>query len=144
MRTRSYTVVNSDELKRALTCMRQRIETILDMTLEQSGFMIAKVSEIHGVYSKYNPTRAGKYIKLPLLISLKKACISIKDQEDKCFKYAVQRGFLKIDENSHPTNVCHYKKTKDVLNFEAINFPANNHEVDKFEEINDIVSVMLL
>ena len=72
-----------------------------------------------------------------MLISLKKACISIKDQEDKCFKYAVQRGSLKIDENSHPTNVCHYKKTKDVLNFEAINFPANNHEVDIFEEIND-------
>ena len=39
VRTRSYTVVNSDELKRALTCMRQDIETILDMTLDQSGLV---------------------------------------------------------------------------------------------------------
>ena len=108
--------------------------------------MIAKVSEIHGVYSKYNPTRAGKYIKLPLLISLKKACIciiciSIKDQEDKCFKYAVQRGFLKIDENSHPTNVCHYKKTKDDLNFEGIKCQANNNHIARFEELNEHVSL---
>ena len=103
--------------------------------------MIAKVSAIHGVYSKYNPTRAGKYIKLPLLISLKKACISIKDQEDKCFKYAVQHGFLKIDENSHPTNVCHYKKTKDVLNFEGIKCQANNNHIARFEELNEHVSL---
>ena len=121
--------------------MRQDIETILDITLDQSGFMIAKVSEIHGVYSKYNPKRAGKYIKLPLLISLKKACISIKDQEDKSFKYAVQRGFLKIDENSHPTNVCHYKKTKDVLNFEGIKRQANNNHIARFEELNEHVSL---
>ena len=47
-------------------------------------------------------------------------------------------GFLKIDENSHPTNVCHYKKTKDVLNFEGINRQANNnHEVARFEELNE-------
>ena len=39
VRTRSYTVVNSDELKRALTCMRQDIETMLDMTLDQSGLV---------------------------------------------------------------------------------------------------------
>ena len=41
------TVVNSDELKRAMKSMRQDIETIIiEMALYQSGFMIAKVSEI--------------------------------------------------------------------------------------------------
>lgn len=44
-----------------MKCMRQDIEAVLDMTLDQSGLMIATVSEIHGMYSKYNPTRAGKY-----------------------------------------------------------------------------------
>ena len=70
VRTRSYTIIDSDELKNALQNMRQNIETrIIEMSLDQSGLMIAKVSGIHIMYHKYNPTRAGKYIELPELIS---------------------------------------------------------------------------
>ena len=51
--TRSYTIINSDELKHAPKNMRQDIETrILEMALYQAGLMIAKVSEIHFTYRK--------------------------------------------------------------------------------------------
>ena len=74
VRTRSYTIINSDELKEALENMRNDIGArILDMALYQPGFMVVKVTEIHMIYSKYNPTRAGTYINLPKWISLKKA-----------------------------------------------------------------------
>ena len=60
-------------------------ERISDMALYQSGLMIVQIQEIHMMFNKYNPTRAGKYINLPKWISLKKACINIRNKGDKCF-----------------------------------------------------------
>ena len=97
VRTRSYTIINSDELQEALKNMRSDIGArILDMALYQSGLMAVKVKEIHMMYNKYNPTRAGKYINLPKWISLKKACADIKNKDCKCFKYAIQCGSQKV------------------------------------------------
>ena len=99
VRTRSYTIINSDELKKALNNMRNDIgERISDMALYQSGLVTVKIKEIHMMLNKYNPTRAGKYIYLPKWISLKKACINIKNKDDKCFQYAIQCGYHKIYE----------------------------------------------
>ena len=142
VRTRSYTIIDSDELQEALKNMRNDIGTrILDMALYQSGLMVVKVKEIHMMYNKYNPTRAGKYINLPKWISLKKACINIKNKDEKCFKYAIQCGYHKIFEKSHSENFYHYKKIEDGLNFDGVTFPANNNDIDKFEELNHNVSV---
>ena len=50
VRTRSYTVIDSDELKEALKNMRNDIGArILDMALYQSGLMVGKVKEIHNL-----------------------------------------------------------------------------------------------
>ena len=142
VRTRSYTRIDSDELQEALKNMRNDIGArILDMALYQSGLMVVKVKEIHMMYNKYNPTRAGKYINLPKWISLKKACINIKNKDEKCFKYAIQCGYHKIYEKSHSENFYHYKKMEDCLNFDGVTFPANNNDIDKFEELNHNVSV---
>ena len=96
----------TDELKEALKNMRNDIGAIiLDMALYQSGLMVVKVKEIHMMYSKYNPTRAGKYINLPTWISLKNACININNKDDTCFKYyAIQRGSHKMYWKTHPEN----------------------------------------
>ena len=142
VQTRSYTIIDSDELQEALKNMRNDIGArILDMALYQSGLMVVKVKEIHMMYNKYNPTRAGKYINLPKWISLKKACINIKNKDEKCFKYAIQCGYHKIYEKSHSENFYHYKKIEDCLNFDGVTFPANNNDIDKFEELNHNVSV---
>ena len=86
------------------------------------------------MYNKYNPTKAGKYINLPKWISLKKACISIKNKDDKCFKYAIQFGFHKTYEKSHPENVYRYKKIEDGLHFDGLNFPANNNDIENLKK----------
>ena len=50
VRTRSYTVIDSDELKEALKNMRNDIGArILDMALYQSGLMVGKVKEIRNL-----------------------------------------------------------------------------------------------
>ena len=48
VRTRSYTIIDPDELQEALKHMRVEIGArILDMALYQSGLMVVKVKEIH-------------------------------------------------------------------------------------------------
>ena len=107
VRTRSYTVISSDELQEALKNMRNDIGVrILDMALYQSGLMVVKVKEVHMMFNIYNPTRAGKYINFPKWLSLKKACISIKQKMInvlsmlfsvvfiKCCEKRIQRTFI--------------------------------------------------
>ena len=50
---------------------------------------------------------------------MKKASINIKNQDDKCFKYAIQCGFQKIYEKSHSEKVYRYKKIEDGLDFDG-------------------------
>ena len=128
-------------MKEALQNMRKDIGAIiLDMALYQSGLMVVKVKEIKMMYHKYNPTRAGKYINLSKWIALKKSCINIKNKDDTCFKHAIQCGSQKRYWKTHPENFCHYKNIEDNLHFDGIKFPANN-DTDKFEELNQNVSV---
>ena len=98
VRIRSYTIMNSDELKAALKNRRNDIGArILDMALYQPGFMVVKVKEIHMMQNKYNPTRAGRYINLPKWISLKKASINIKrEMINVSYTYAIQCGYQKL------------------------------------------------
>ena len=74
VRTRSYTIINSDEVKEALKKRKKDFRArILDMALYQSGLMVVKVKEIHMMYNKYNPPRAGKYINLPNMEVIKES-----------------------------------------------------------------------
>ena len=48
LRTSSYTIINSDELKEVLNSMRNDIGArTLDMALYQSGLMAVEVKEFH-------------------------------------------------------------------------------------------------
>ena len=97
VRTRSYTIVNEEDLRNALKRMRPEVETrILEMALYQPGLKIRNISNIHIMYNKYNPTRAGKYIELPEWIKKKKACVNMKNQDDKCFQYSIECGYCKF------------------------------------------------
>ena len=139
IRSRRYEVLNEHELNKALDNMATDITTKLDnIQFWKSGLSVDRILSIKIHYDKYNPTRAGRYIELPKSISSKKACINIKNQDDKCFKYAVQCGVHKIYEKNHPEQMYHYKKLDDtILKWEGMTFPVDNGDLDYFEEIND-------
>ena len=138
--SRIYTVLNEEELKKAIDNMASDIEIKVENSqLRKSGYTIKKVDGIHIHYDKYNPTRGGKYIELPRWVALKKACINIKNDDEYCFKYCVQSKFYDIYKKDHPDRMYHYNRLRDndnLINWEGINFPASNDDIDKFEEIN--------
>ena len=127
-------------LERTLKEMLLRIEQI---QLSQSNMRFEKVISMTIHYDKYDPTRAGSYIDLPPFIKLKKACVNIKNTDNKCFKYCVQSVVYDIINKNHPEAFFHYKNLNDnIINWDGVNFPAGNKDIERFEENNDgLISV---
>ena len=141
MRSRRYNILNVGDLKKALENMPKDIELQIENSpLKHSGLKINKINKITIHYDKYNPNRAGKYMELPEWISKKKACINIQNEDELCFKYCVLCKFYEVFKKDHPQHMRHYKKlitTESLIQWDGVNFPASNDDIDHFEEINN-------
>ena len=114
--SRVYTFNSHEELKTTIDNMASDIERKIENSqLKKSGYQIKKIEKITIHYDRYNPTRAGKYIELPKWIADKKACINIKNEDEKCFTYCVQAKFYEIMKKYHPDRMYHYKALKDGI-----------------------------
>ena len=137
-RSRRYEITNAEDLPRILSQMATDIELQMDkMELSESGLVIKQIDKLSFHYDKYNPTRGGAFIALPKWVQNKKACINIKNQDAMCFKYSVQCGVYKIYEKDHGCEMYHYKKVEDTLNWDNVNFPASNVDIDTLEQNNE-------
>ena len=62
-------------------------------------------------------------------------------QKSRCkvfqvFRISVQCGIWKVYEKDHPERVSHYKNLNDELNWDNVNFPSSDVDIDTFEENN--------
>ena len=137
IKSRRYEITNEDEIANVLSQMATDIEFQMDkMELSESGLVITQIDKLKFNMDKFNPTRGGKFIPLPKWVSDKKACINIQNQDHMCFKYSVQCGLCQVYEKDHPNRLYHYKNLKDGLNWDNVNFPSSNVDIDTFEENN--------
>ena len=141
-----FNIHNEDELTEAIEdSVKQILLQIEKLEALASGLKFKGIVSITIHYDKYDPTRAGKYIALPKFVKLKKACVNIKNKDNKCFKYCVQSVVYDILSKVHPEEMYHYNKLNDdLLNWEGVKFPTGNRDIDRFEENNNgLVSINL-
>ena len=137
IKSRRYNITNEGEIPNVLNQMGSDVEHQAEvMEVSESGLVITQIDKLKFNYDKYNPTRGGKFIPLPKWVSNKNACINIKNQDETCFKYSVQCGICKVYEKDHPERVSHYKNLNDELNWDNVNFPSSDVDIDTFEENN--------
>ena len=147
IKSRRYEITNEDEIPnvhRVSDGTEHRVSDGQDgqefqmdkMELSESGLVIKQIDKLKFNMDKYNPTRGGKFIALPKWVSDKKACINIQNEDNKCFLFAVQCGVYNISSKDHPQRMYHYKKVVDDLNWNGVNFPTSNIDIDTFEENN--------
>ena len=53
--------------------------------------------------------RGTSYIDLPLWISVKKACVNINNDDNKCFEYSVKYGWYDTHTKTNPQIINYYK-----------------------------------
>ena len=126
-RSRRFDVLNTDGIKDTLVKMADGIETQIGKSyLSSSTIALDKIYKITTHCGKCNPTRASSYIELPKWVSSEKACINIKNEDEKCFKYCVQCPVFKICEKGNPEIMWHYNKLNDtIINWGCMGFPCS-------------------
>ena len=62
---------------------------IPEMQIQNSGWVFSKILNIIVSISKYQPLRGGSYLPLPEILTNKKCCINIKNEDNECLKYCV-------------------------------------------------------
>ncbi len=79
VRSRRYNITNVGELMTVMNQMSSDIKlTIENAQLEKSGLHIHSINRLTVMYTIYDPTRAGTYIKLPKFINDKNHVLTLK------------------------------------------------------------------
>ena len=88
--------------------------------------------------AKYNPLKTSSYIELPIEIKNKRACVNVKNKDNKCFLWAVTSALYPVKNNVCCTSS--YKKNLKYVNDEDITYPFdhNNVNLEKFEIKNNV------
>ena len=80
------------------------------------------------------------YIKLPQVLTNKRATLNIKNTDDKCFEWCLIASKRYNDIKSNDKNeVYHYKKHTDLIKRpDGITFPITTDDIPRYEEFNNI------
>ncbi|OXU31211.1 hypothetical protein TSAR_007785 [Trichomalopsis sarcophagae] len=73
------------------------------------GWTLHSIENIHININKFNPMRTGSsYIPLPGFIEKRKACISVKNYDNKCFIWAILFALCPVKHGNHSNRLNSY------------------------------------
>ena len=84
---------------------------------------------------KYERLAGFSYIPLPAFLAANKAIINLKNEDDKCFKWAIIRALNPVE--NHPERIDRkLREISMILNWEGLKFPVDLNDINKFENHN--------
>ena len=137
IRTMTIQVLNEDEIIMN-DIFAKLTDGIATYQREGSGWKFEGVSACQINISKYAPLRGSSYIDLPEYIKNKQCCINVKNNDEKCFAWAVLSALHPVDRKNHPDRVSKYRAYYDRYNWSGISFPVKVTDISKFEKQNNI------
>ena len=116
----------------------QRYEQNLQEKMKGSEFEFDGVKFLYYDFNKISLNRGGSYIESPKWLKNKKSTINPKNNDYKCFQYAVTLA-LNLDKiNNHLQRISKIKPFIDQYNWNEIDFPSTSKDWKKFELNNEI------
>ena len=116
----------------------QRCQENLQEKMRGSDFAFDSVSFLYYDFNKISISRDGSYIDSQKWLKNKKSTINLKNNDYKCFQYAVTLA-LNLDKmNSHPERISKIKPFIEQYNWKDIDFPSMSKDWKKFELNNEI------
>ena len=103
----------------------QKYQEWLKESMRGSGFVYDSVDELYYNLNKVSLSRGGSYIDSPKWLKNKKVTINPKNNDDKCFQYALTFTLNYEQIKDHPERISKIKPFFDKYNWKDNDFPSS-------------------
>ena len=129
---------NNDIIEQLFESLLQKYQENLLNKMKGSEFEFDGINFLYYDFNKTSINRGGSYIDSPKWLKDKKSTINPKNNDDKCFQYAVTLA-LNLDKiKKDPQGVSKIKPFIEKYNWENIDFPSTSKDWKKFECNNEV------
>ena len=149
MYTRSFNeeIMEGSDTDEVIKSLFESFLKIYDLNLQEkmkgSDFAFDGVNSLYYDFNKTSINRGGSYIDSQQWLKNKKSTINPKNNDDKCFQYAVTLALNLNRIDNHPERISKIKPFIDQYNWKDIDFPAMIKDWKKFE-LNDEIALNIL
>ena len=124
---------NDDIIEQLYESLLQKYEENLQNKMKGSDFEFDGANFLYYDFNKTSINRGGSYIDSPKWLKYKKSIINPKNNDNKCFQYAVILT-LNLDKIKKKTQrISKIKPFIEKYNWEDIDFPSTSKDWKKFE-----------
>ena len=144
MYTRSFNeeIMKGSDTDEIIELLFESFLKIYELNLQEkmkgSDFAFDGVNFLYYDLNKTSINRGGSYIDSPQWLKNKKSTINPKNNDDKCFQYAVTLALNLSSIDNHPERISKIKPFINKYNWKDIDFPAMSKDWKKFESNNEI------
>ena len=129
---------NDDIIEQLFQSLLQKYEKNLQNKMKRSEFEFDGVDFLYYDFNKTTINRGGSYKDSPKWLKDKKSTINLKNNDDKCFQYAVTLA-LNLDKiKKDPQRVSKIKPYIEKYNWKGIDFPSPSKDWKKFQCNNEV------
>ena len=129
---------DDDIIEELFKSLLQKYEENLQNKMRGSDFEFDGVNFLYDDFNKISLNRGGSYIDSPKWLKDKKSTINPKNNDNKCFQYAVTLALNLDNIDNHPERISKIKPFIDQYNWKDIDFPATSKDWRKLELKNEI------
>ena len=122
----------------------QKYQEGLEESLRGSEFVYDSVDVLYYNLNKVSLSRGGSYIDSPKWLKNKKATINPKNEDDKCFQYALTVALNHEQIKNNPERISKIKPFIDQYDWKEIEFPSTGKDWKKFESSNKSIALNIL
>ena len=129
-------ILKEEDIEPFLADAHAQLDKHVDkFTNNGSGWTLESVMSLSVNIAKYAPLKGSTYIELPKYLKDKKAIINVKNENNKCLKWALLSALHPVKKD--PQRVNKYIQFKE-LRFTGVDFPTPLSQIPKVELQNNL------
>ena len=122
----------------------QRYPKKLEESMRGSEFVFDNADSLYYKLHKISLNRGGSYIDSPKWLKNKKATINPKNNDDKCFQYAIIVALNNEQIKKDTKRIIQIKPFIDQYNCKEIDFQSHGKDWNEFEKNNKTIALNFL
>ena len=131
----------NDVIKELFKSLLKRYQENLQEKMRGSEFGFDGVNLLYYDFNRISLNRGGSYIELAKWIKDKRSIINPKNNDYKCFQYAITVALNYDKINRNPQRISKIKPFVEQCNWKDIEFPATSKGCKKFEQNNESIAL---